>query len=72
MNIQLEKLELIKMLAETNDEFIIASIKKIFKVEKKDFWDELTAEQQDEINKGIDDFENGRFYSFDEVMKKHL
>ena len=72
MNIQLEKLELMKLLSETNDESIITSIKKIFTTEKKDFWDELTVEQQDEINKGIDDFENGRFYSFDEVIKKYL
>lgn len=37
MNIQLEKLEIIKMLVETNDSFIIESIKKIFKSEKKRF-----------------------------------
>ena len=37
MNIQLEKLELIKMLAETNDSDIISSIKKIFATEKKRF-----------------------------------
>ena len=49
MNIQLEKLELIKMLAETNDSDIILSIKKIFANEKKDFWDELSEEQKFEI-----------------------
>jgi predicted transcriptional regulator len=72
MNIQLEKLELIKMLAETNDSDIISSIKKIFATEKKDFWDGLSIAQKEEINKGIDDFENGRFYSYDEVIKNHL
>ncbi|MFA9186725.1 hypothetical protein AAGV33_01335 [Flavobacterium sp. FBOR7N2.3] len=72
MNIQLEKLELIKLLADTNDESIIASIKKIFNSKQKDWWDDLSEEQKADINKGIEDYENGRFYSFDEVMKNHL
>ena len=72
MNIELEKSELMKLLAETNDESIIASIKKIFSTKKKDFWDELKEEQKEEIKKGIEDFENGRVYSYDEVMKNHL
>lgn len=46
MNIELEKSELMKLLAETNDETIIASIEKIFKTKNKDFWDELSEEQK--------------------------
>ena len=53
MDIQLEKLELIKMLAETEDPAIIMSIRKIFKKEKKDWWDELTQQQKEEIELGI-------------------
>ena len=37
MDIQLEKLELIKKLAETNDFAVVESIKKIFQKEKKDW-----------------------------------
>jgi predicted transcriptional regulator len=72
MNIELEKLELMKLLSETNDESILVSIKKIFTTQKKDFWEELTEEQKNEINKGIEDFENGRVYSYEEVIKNHL
>ena len=72
MNIELEKSKLMKLLEETNDESIIVSIKKIFISQKKDWWDELSEGQQNEINKGIEDFENGRFYSYEEVMKNHL
>ena len=36
MDIQSEKLELIKLLLETNDKAIIEAIKNIFKSEKKD------------------------------------
>lgn len=72
MNIQLEKLELIKLLAETNDESIIASIKNIFNSKKKDFWDDLTEEQQNTINESLEDYEKGNFSSFDEFIKPHL
>ncbi|WP_418264085.1 hypothetical protein [Flavobacterium faecale] len=72
MNIELEKKELMKLLAETNDESIIASIKSIFKKEKKDFWDELTEEQQHIINESEAQYERGEYVSFDKFIKPHL
>ncbi|TRX23466.1 hypothetical protein FNW25_13075 [Flavobacterium franklandianum] len=72
MNIELEKSELLKLLAETNDESIIASIKKIFSTQKKDFWDELTEEQQDILNESLEQYERGEYSSFDEFIKPHL
>jgi predicted transcriptional regulator len=71
MNIQLEKLELIKMLAETNDSDIISSIKKIFATEKKDFWDELSEDQKFEIEEGERQIERGEFVLFEDLMKKY-
>ena len=53
MNIQAEKLELIKMLLETDDKTIIEAIKNIFKSQKKDVWKDLSPEQQEEIDLGI-------------------
>ncbi|MFV8336367.1 hypothetical protein ACNQF7_09810 [Flavobacterium sp. RSP29] len=50
MDIQSEKLELIKMLLETDDKTIIEAIKNIFKTQKKDIWKELSPEQQEEID----------------------
>ncbi|MBG6109363.1 Mg/Co/Ni transporter MgtE [Flavobacterium sp. CG_23.5] len=50
MDIQSEKLELIKMLLETDDKTIIEAIKNIFKSEKKEVWEKLSPEQQEEIN----------------------
>ncbi|GGA65159.1 hypothetical protein GCM10008015_02470 [Flavobacterium palustre] len=72
MDIQLEKLELIKLLAETNDESIIASIKNIFNSRKKDFWNDLTEEQQNIINESLEEYEKGNFSSFDDFIKPHL
>lgn len=72
MNIQLEKLELIKLLAETNDESIITSIKNVFNSKKKDWWDDLTEEQQNTINESLEEYEKGNFSSFDDFIKPHL
>lgn len=72
MDIQLEKLELIKMLAETENPSIIEDIKKIFHREKKDWWDELTDDQKAAIEEGIKDADEGRVVSYDYFMKKFL
>lgn len=69
MNIELEKIELIKLLSETNDESIIASIKKIF-TKKKDWWDELSEEQKFEIEEGERQIERDEFVLYEDVMKK--
>ncbi|SNB29617.1 conserved hypothetical protein [Flavobacterium psychrophilum] len=71
MNIQLEKLEIIKMLVETNDSSIIESIKKIFKSEKKDSWEELSEEQKTEIEEGERQIEKGEFFHYEDIMKKY-
>ncbi|MFH6946054.1 hypothetical protein [Flavobacterium sp. FlaQc-50] len=71
MDIQLEKLELIKMLADTEDPAIIQSIRKIFKKEKKDWWEELTENQKADIAQSELEFERGEFTSYEEVMKKY-
>ncbi|MDR6966484.1 putative transcriptional regulator [Flavobacterium arsenatis] len=70
MDIQLEKLELIKLLAETENPSIIKAVKKIFQKEKKDFWDELTDEQKEAIEEGLDDFRHGRVVSYEEMKKE--
>ena len=52
MNIQAEKIVLTKMLLETENPKIIESIKEIFKKEQSpDFWDSLSVEQREEIEK---------------------
>jgi predicted transcriptional regulator len=72
MDIQFEKSELMKKLEETNDISIIEAIKNIFKSEKKDFWDELTQEQKDEIEEGDRQIERGDFVDFEEFIQKYI
>ena len=72
MNIQLEKLELIKMLIETNDSSIIDAVKKIFTSEKKDWWDELTDEQKFEIEESDREIDRGEYVDFEDFIKKFI
>ena len=53
MDLQSDKLELIKMVLETSDKAIIEALKNIFKAQQKDVWKELSPEEQEEIDFGI-------------------
>ena len=68
MDIQLEKKELMKLLADTENPSIITEIKKIFQREKKDWWDELSDEQKEAIEEGERQIEKGEFVTFEEMM----
>ena len=72
MDIQLEKKELMKLLAETENPSIITEIKKVFQREKKDWWDELSSEQKEAIEEGIKDADEGRVVSYEYVLNKFL
>lgn len=72
MSIQAEKIELVKMLLDTENPKIIESIKKIFKNEKtSDFWDDLSVEQLNEIENASLEITNGEVTDYDTFMQKH-
>ena len=71
MDIQLEKLEAINMLKETNDPSIIMAVAKLLRKEKKDWWDDLTEAQKEDVAQSELEFERGEFTSIDDVMKKY-
>lgn len=73
MNIQSEKIHLAKLLLETENPKIIESIKKIFKKYKPaDFWDELSLEQKEEIDRPSLEIKNGEVSDYDAYLKKHV
>ena len=72
MDIQLEKKELMKLLKETESPSVLIGIRKVFQKEKKDWWDELSVEQQNILNDSLEEYERGEFSSFDEFMKPYL
>lgn len=73
MNIQAEKIELIKMLLNTDNPKIIQLIKNVFKQERNssDFWNELTAKQQEEIKQASLEIQNGKLTNYEDFMRKH-
>ena len=72
MNIQAEKLELVRMILETNNPSVMKSIKTFFtKSSITDFWDTLSQEQKNDIQTGLDDIENGDVVDYNELMKEY-
>ena len=70
MNIQAEKLELVRMILDTDNPGILSSIKRIFSDSKKvDFWDSLPQNQKVEILKGIEEIESGETMDYEEFIK---
>lgn len=72
MNIQAEKIQLSKILLDTENPKIIESIKKFLKNETKvDFWDELLPEQREEIEKASREIKNGEVTDYTSFIQKH-
>lgn len=72
MNIQAEKLEIMRLILETDNPGILDSIKKIFKKQAgSDFWDNISQTQKDDILQGIQEIENGEVINYDDFIKKH-
>ena len=69
MNIEATKIELAQLLLNTNDISILNKIKSIFKTEKKDWWLELSKEQQDDIDEGFAQIDRGEFVTWDDLKK---
>jgi hypothetical protein len=53
MDLNAEKLKLIKKILKTKDVSIMKKIRLVFENDDKELWKELTPEQQEEINIGI-------------------
>jgi hypothetical protein len=57
MNIQAEKLEMIRMLLNTRKPSVLASIRRIF--------------EKEDIRQGIEELDNGKKFPYEEIMAKH-
>lgn len=71
MNIQSVKMELLKMIINTDNPSVLEKIMRIFQNEKQDFWTNLSKEDQEEILAGIDELDKGEKSTYDEIIKKH-
>jgi hypothetical protein len=67
MNLQAEKLEVMRMILDTNNPGLIHAIKALFKKQGDvDFWNDLSQLQKDDILSGIQEVENGDVVDYDE------
>jgi len=72
MNIKAEKLEIMKMVLETDNPGILNSIKKLFKKElNADFWETMPQDKKDEILMGIEEIEKGETVDYEDIIKKY-
>ena len=70
MDIQATKIELAQLLLNTDDVSVLNKIKSIFKNEKKDWWHELSKEQQDSIDEGFAEIDRGEFVTWEDLKKE--
>ncbi len=53
MSLQPEKLEVAKMVLDTNNKSILMHIKNIFETEKIDLWDEMPSQVKKDVDEAI-------------------
>ena len=64
MDLNAEKLELIKKIVKTKNVDLLKKIKAVFEDKEKEVWEELTPEQQEEINIAIQNENRGDVVDF--------
>lgn len=69
VNLQNKKIELIQWLSTLNDQSLIDKLMKLKKKEKADWWNKISIDAQESIEKGIQDADNGKLTSHSNVKK---
>ncbi|MCU0418526.1 MAG: hypothetical protein MUC38_02620 [Cyclobacteriaceae bacterium] len=70
LNVEKEKLEIIKWVTGLNDNTAIERLKMLREKPKKtDWWDEITDEERAAIDKGLEDIKAGRVKPHREAKK---
>jgi predicted transcriptional regulator len=68
MDIQAEKLEIMKLLLEVDSPEILREVKAVFTNKGHDFYHDLPATVKESIENGLKDIEEGRTYDHASVM----
>ena len=69
MDLQAEKLNILQTIMHTKDEGLIMDIKAFLSDRKVDWFDELNAEQQNDVLEGLAEADNGETVPHSEVVK---
>lgn len=71
MDIQTEKLSLIKWLTELSEPSVIKRLVAFKKEQEADWWDKISEEEKKEIEEGILQADSGELFSHEDVMSKY-
>ena len=73
MNIKSEKQNLTDWISSLEDEEVMESIKdfKESYFSKKDWWNEISEEEKNSIDRGLKDVEEGRLISYEQFKNKY-
>jgi len=71
MDIQAEKLNLIKWLTEVNEPSVIERFIALKKEQTVDWWDDISNDEKAEIEEGLAQADRGEVFSHEEVMQKY-
>ena len=71
MNLETEKIELAKLVLETEDANLLLQIRYLFEDQDELTWDKLPEHVKEGIKRAEQDIENGRVHTHEEVMKKY-
>jgi len=70
MKLQEQKLELAKMILNTESETLLLKVRAVFDKEESDFWDELSDYQKQSVEEAIKQADKGELVSHKDAMKK--
>ena len=71
MNLEAQKIELAKMVIETEDLGILLQIRNLFEEQEELTWDNLPDHVKEGIKRAEKEIENGQVHTHEEVMKKY-
>ncbi len=70
MNLQSKKLELVQLILNTKKPAILARVEAVLKEQSVDWWDKLSPEEKEAIEKGLSEAESGKLIHHEKVMKE--
>jgi hypothetical protein len=71
MDIQTSKIQLVKEILDIDTPELIEKVVNLLKKEKRDFWNDLSPYQQEEINKADLEILNEETFDYDTFMASH-
>ena len=72
MNIHAAKIEIMRMVLETDNPNILKLVRNIFKESTTtDFWETISKEQKEDILQGLEEIESGEVVDYEDFIKKH-